>query len=340
MAEKKKGLTFKELPVYCKILRIVTLVLLMLGTIQMLIGMILTIDNPYLWGITLGALGFLIPAIIVGIIDLNLEKKYKAKLDAQQPTETAPKAEEVKAEQPKEQPKVEDAWICPNCGAKMTGKFCHKCGTKKTDGQAVAQEAKPVAAAAPVASASEPVKEEPKKSKKGLIIGLSVGGGCLLLAGLIVGGVFGIKAIANSINGGGGGSTKDSLPADYEFTVPYGTVDYETDDTLTGFVFRSDKSIREYCWCYSNSYKSYRYYEIKEGTYVYNKSTQTINVTLTEYQAYGDGWYVHNYDTPEKLTFKIKTETKMVYSASNINDTVVKKVTTFTNSTSTKYTGS
>lgn len=345
MAEKKKGLTFKELPVYCKILRIVFLVLFGLGTIQMLIGMILSIDNPGCWPITLGALGFLIPAIVVAIINLNLEKKYKAKLDAQQPSEHAPKAEEVKAEQPK----VEDSWICPNCGATMTGKFCHKCGTKKPDGQAPVQEAKPVAAAAPAAAVKEPVKAEPvkdelaqeepkKKSKAGLIIGLSVGGGVLLLAGIIVGGIFGFKAIANAFNGGE--TTKDSLPADYEFKVPYGTVDYETEDALDGFVFYDNKDVRMYNWCYSKSHNDYRIYEIKEGTYTYTKSTQTIVVSLTEYQFYGDSWYVHYYEVPEQLTFKIKTETKMVYSASNISDTIVKKVSYFTNSTSNKYSGS
>ena len=332
MAEKKKaGLTFKQLPVYCKILRIVMLVLLFLGMTQMIIGTVLNA-----WGVTLGALAFIVPAIAVAIVDIILEKKYKEKLEAQKPVEEAPKAEEPKVEQHQEQPKVEDSWVCPKCGATMTGKFCHKCGTKKPDGQVVA-EAKPVTAAAPAAAVSEPVEEEPKKSKKGLIIGLSVGGGVLLLTGVIIGTVFGIKALAG-LNGGG--TVKESLPADYEFTVPYGTVDYETEDTQTGFVFYDNKDVRVYHWCYSNSYKDYRIYEIKEGSYSYTKSTQTIIVSLTEYQFYGDGWYVHNYETPQQLTFKIKTETKMMYSSENISDTVVKKVTYFTNSTSTKYSGS
>ena len=335
MAEnKKKGLTFKELPGYCKAMRIVMAVLMLLAAIQMIVAAVLSIDNPYLWYLYMPAIGFAVPAIVVGIIDLNLEKKYKAKLDAQ--PQQAPE-EEKKVEAPKQEtPKQQDGgWDCPNCGAHNQGKFCIKCGTKKPEQAAVA-------AAAPAAVASEPARAEaPKKSNKGLIIGLSVGGGCLVLAGLIVGGVFGVKAIADSLNGGGANSTtKDSLPADYEFTVPYGTVDYETEDATQGFVFYQDKKVREYCWTWSNSYKEYRIYEIKEGTYTYTKSTQTINVSITEYQVYSTDWHVYQYEAPEQLTFKIKSETKMVYSASNINDTVVKKVTTFTNSTSKKYTGS
>ena len=327
---KKKGLTFKELPVACKVLRIVYLVLFLSGMIPLLIGMILSIDNPGAWPITLSALGFLIPALVVIIIELNLEKKYKASPDAQVEEK---KTEPSKEETPKVEPK--ETWICPNCGAEMTGKFCHKCGTKKPE--------KVVAAVASAPAKEEPVAApvEQKKSKKGLIIGLSVGGGTLLLVGLIVGGIFGIRAIANSINGGGGDN--DYLPSDYVFEVKYGTVDYETEDALTGFVFYGPEysnKVRVYHWCYSNSYRDYRFYEIKEGSFVYTKSTQTISVSLTEYQFYGDGWTVHPYEVPEQLTFKIKTSEKMIYSSSNVNDTVVKKVTTFTNSTSTKYTGS
>ena len=57
MAEKKRkqvGIPFKELPVYCKIIRIVTSVLLCLGAIQTLIGGILMIENPY-YGVLLSA---------------------------------------------------------------------------------------------------------------------------------------------------------------------------------------------------------------------------------------------------------------------------------------------
>ena len=347
MAEqKKKGLTFKELPGYCKAMRIVLAVLMLLAAIQMIVAAALTANNPYLWYLYMPAIGFVVPALVVGIVDLNIEKKLMAKREAEQAATPTP-AEAKKAEPSKEEaPKAEakDTWICPNCGAQMTGKFCHKCGTKKPE--------KVAAAAAPVAAKQEPVAApaEEKKSKKGLIIGLSVGGGVLLLAGIVVGSVFGIKAIANSINGGGGGGgsgSKDYLPEDYVFEIPYGTASYETDDTLTGFVFYGDidsypelkNTVRVYNWCYSNYYHEYRYYELKYGTFTYTQSTQTIKVSIDSYQCYNSSWSTKYYEVPEQLTFKIKTTEKMVYSASNINDTVVKKVSYFTNTTSKKYSG-
>ena len=100
MAEKKRkqvGIPFKELPVYCKIIRIVTSVLLCLGAIQTLIGGILMIENPYLWGVTIGALGFLIPALVLAIIELNLEKKILARREAEGQTQPQ-QVEEKKAE--------------------------------------------------------------------------------------------------------------------------------------------------------------------------------------------------------------------------------------------------
>ena len=40
-------------------------------------------------------------------------------------------AEQQKAQQAAKEPK--DAWTCPNCGSKVTGKFCPECGTKKPE---------------------------------------------------------------------------------------------------------------------------------------------------------------------------------------------------------------
>ena len=300
MAEKKKGIPFKELPKRFKVLRILTLCLMLPGIVMSIVGTALGIGGI---GILLaGLFTFAIPAIVIAIIDFKLEANYKKELESKKPSEPQ---EEVKQEP---QPKVNEIKSEPT------------------------PEPKPIKEE-PV---SVPIKE--KKSKKGLIIGLSVGGGCLLLTGLIVGGIFGIGAIVDAIGERGG--SKDYLPSDYVFSVPYGTVDYETEDATTGFVFYENKNIRVYHWCYSQSYKDYRIYEIKEGTYTYTQSTQTINVSLNEYQFYGTNWTVHYYEVPEELTFKIKSTEKMVYSASNISDTIVKKVSTFKNSTSTKYTGS
>ena len=154
MAEKKRkqvGIPFKELPVYCKIIRIVTSVLLCLGAIQTLIGGILMIENPYLWGVTIGALGFLIPALVLAIVEMNLEKKILARREAEggQPQAEAPKAEE--------KPQG-NGWYCPNCGAHNEGKFCSKCGTKKPDQVVAEKEPAPVV--------EEPIKKEEKEPAK------------------------------------------------------------------------------------------------------------------------------------------------------------------------------
>ena len=364
MAEKKKfkGIPFKELPVYCKIIRIITSVLLLLGATQTLIGAILMINNPYLWGISIGALGFLIPALVLAIVEMNLEKKILARREAEGGTQPQPTEDKKVESQPV--PKSQDnGWYCPNCGAHNTGKFCSKCGTKKPE-VVNAKEPEVVAEKEPDPVVEEPAEEvkpvkaepvevetakteEPKKSKKGLIIGLAAGGGALLLIGAIVGGIFGVRAIINAAQGRSGGESesKDSLPSNYEFTIPYGTVSYETDSTTTGFVFYGDidgypelkNTVRVYEWCWSNYYNEYRYYELKFGTFTYTKSTQTINVTLDRYQCYNTSWNNYYFEVPEELTFKIKSETKMIYSASNIYDTVVKKVSYFTNSTSKQY---
>lgn len=268
-----------------------------------------------MFGLYFGALGFLIPALIVAIVDFNLEKKWMAT-----------RTEQVE-EKPVEQPKVEER----------------------------KQEVKPQPEPEPVKAVEEPLKEEPKvkevktetpkveekpkKSKKGLIIGLSVGGGVLLLAGVIVGSVFGIKAIANAINestDGGSSSSKDVLPSDYVFTVS-GSVDYETKDTMTGFVFlESGKKIKVYEYFHAPDHSGIKVYEIKFGTWAYTQSTQTIKVTIDQFEVYTTNYVTHNYDDPEVLTFKIKSTTKMVYSSSNISDTVVNKVSSLTNGT-TKY---
>ena len=160
MAEKKKykGIPFKELPVYCKIIRIVTSVLLCLGAIQTLIGGILMIENPYLWGVTIGALGFLIPALVLAIIELNLEKKILARREAE--GQTQPQQVEEKKAESVEAPKAEtkETWICPNCGEHNEGNFCKSCGSKRPE-EAKVEEPKPVAEKEATPVVEEPVKE-------------------------------------------------------------------------------------------------------------------------------------------------------------------------------------
>ena len=109
MAEKKNKpkYTFKELPVYCKILRIVAAVLMCIGAIWLIIAAIVCIDNPYAFGLYFAALGFLIPACAAAIVEFVLEKKWlerrqaQGDVPAQQPVEQKvaeqPKAEEAKA---------------------------------------------------------------------------------------------------------------------------------------------------------------------------------------------------------------------------------------------------
>ena len=341
MADNKKPkFSFKELPIYCKILRIVAAVLMVIGAIWLIIAAIVSINNPYMFGLYFGALSFLIPACAAAIVEFVLEKKWNEKRMAEG-------GQSQPAPEKKEEPKTtKDGWYCTNCGAYNTGNFCEKCGTKKGE-QPKVEKKQVVAEEALVPAKSEPAKvepekaevqkaEEPKKSKKGLIIGLAVGGGSLLLIGAIVGGVFGIKAILNVFSSEGGG-TSDSLPSDYKFTVS-GTVDYETEDTLNGFVFYENHNVREYLWFHAPDHSGIKIYEIKEGTWTYNQSSQTINVSLDEFQVY-PSWSVGYYEEPEQLTFKIKTTSKMSYSSSTISSTIVNKVTTFTNSTSAKYYG-
>ena len=167
MAEKKKykGIPFKELPVYCKIIRIVTSVLLCLGAIQTLIGGILMIENPYLWGVTIGALGFLIPALILAIIELNLEKKILARREAE--GQTQPQQVEEKKAESTEAPKAEtkETWICPSCGEHNEGNFCKSCGSKRPE-EAKVEETKPVAEKEATPVVGEPVKKaEPAKAE-------------------------------------------------------------------------------------------------------------------------------------------------------------------------------
>lgn len=162
MAEKKRkqvGIPFKELPVYCKIIRIVTSVLLCLGAIQTLIGGILMIENPYLWGVTIGALGFLIPALVLAIVEMNLEKKILARREAE--GQTQPQQVEEKKVESAEAPKAEtkETWICPNCGEHNDGNFCKSCGSKRPE-EAKVEEQKPVAEKEATTVVEEPVKEE------------------------------------------------------------------------------------------------------------------------------------------------------------------------------------
>ena len=44
-----------------------------------------------------------------------------------------PDAQPTKNETEKTEAKVENGWVCPNCGKTVTGKFCSDCGTKKPE---------------------------------------------------------------------------------------------------------------------------------------------------------------------------------------------------------------
>lgn len=146
MANKnnKQKFSFKELPVYCKVLRIVAAVLMCIGAIWLIIAAIVCIENPYAFGLYFGALGFLIPACAVAIVEFVLEKKWLERRQAQgdvQPQQVEEKKVEP-AEQPSEAQKSE--WVCPNCGEHNEGNFCKSCGTKRPEQVVAEKEATPV----------------------------------------------------------------------------------------------------------------------------------------------------------------------------------------------------
>ena len=154
MANKnnKQKFSFKELPVYCKVLRIVAAVLMCIGAIWLIIAAIVCIENPYAFGLYFGALGFLIPACAVAIVEFVLEKKWLERRQAQgdvQPQQVEKKKVEP-AEQTSEPQKA--TWECPNCGEHNEGNFCKSCGTKRPEQVVAEKEAAPVV--------NEPVQEE------------------------------------------------------------------------------------------------------------------------------------------------------------------------------------
>ena len=167
MANKnnKQKFSFKELPVYCKILRIVAAVLMCIGAIWLIIAAIVCIENPYAFGLYFGALGFLIPACAVAIVEFVLEKKWLERRQAQ--GDVQPQQVEEKKAESAEAPKVEtkETWICPNCGEHNEGNFCKSCGSKRPE-EAKVEETKPVAEKEATPVVEEPVKEaEPAKAE-------------------------------------------------------------------------------------------------------------------------------------------------------------------------------
>ena len=246
MAEKKKNqmLPFKELPVRFKVLRIVFICLELPGMIMAVIGTALGVAGI---GVLIsGILTFLVPGLVVAIIDFKLETKYRKELEAKQangeaPTpkakaEPTPVIENKPAPQPEPQPA--DGWICPNCGAHVKGNFCVECGTKKPEPKPepvpepvpVVEEVEPV----PEPAIEEPVQEEPsfepepqpvyqandnngnperKSSKKGLILILIIVGALVLVGGGVGVGI----ALANKKNKNNEDGPRDD---DYSYVAP------------------------------------------------------------------------------------------------------------------------
>lgn len=247
MAEKKKNqmLPFKELPVRFKVLRIVFVCLELPGMIMAIVGTALGVAGI---GVLIsGILTFLVPGLIVAIIDFKLETKYRNELEAKKANGEAP-APEAKAEpapvienKPEPQPELapaSDGWVCPNCGAHVKGNFCVECGTKKPEPQPepvpapapVVEEVEPV----PEPAIEEPVQEEPsfepepqpvyqandnngdperKTSKKGLILVLIIVGALVLVGGGVGVGI----ALANKKNKNNEDGPRDD---DYSYVVP------------------------------------------------------------------------------------------------------------------------
>ncbi len=131
MAEKSKKpkFSFKELPVYCKVLRIVAAVLMAIGAIWLIVAAIVTINNSYAFGLYFGALGFLIPACAAAIVEFVLEKKWVERKMAQ--GDVPEQATEKKEGETKPESNNNEVWFCPECGTKNEGAFCSNCGFKK-----------------------------------------------------------------------------------------------------------------------------------------------------------------------------------------------------------------
>ena len=157
MAKKEKPkFSFKELPVYCKILRIVAAVLMVIGAIWLIIAAIICIDNPGAFGLYFTSLGFLIPACAVAIVEFVLEKKWLERRKAQGLDQ--PQQVEEKKEEPAQEA-LKASWECPNCGTHNEGNFCKNCGTKRPE-EAKVEDPKPVAEKEATPVVEEPVKEE------------------------------------------------------------------------------------------------------------------------------------------------------------------------------------
>lgn len=302
MAEEKKKnklLPFKELPVYCKILRIVFLVLTLYGVTMTVIGTALGIAGI---GILIaGLVSGLLPALAIILIDFSLEKKYVARRDGQ----VSPKEPKAIEEQPKaeEAPKAEPVIV------------------EKPKEAAVEEKPAPVVKEEPVEVKEEPKEEAPapkkKKSKKGLIIGLSIAGGILLLLGA-AGGTVGYlysQGVFNRSNGGS--SSEDVLPSDYVFN-PNPTLIYEEDDSqfksgsYSSYEFRKGGTFEKY------SFINSKLSMIKYGSWVYNKSMQRVSLTITAYDTkYSEGSWSgkYNYDERQYDYCRIVSETKMMVLA-------------------------
>ena len=182
MAEKSKKpkISFKELPVYLKVLRIVFLVLFIIGMTFEIVAMILSIDNPYNWPLHIPALSILFPALAVAIVNFVLEKKYREKLEAKK---AAQPAEENKETEAKPVSTNNEVWFCPECGTKNEGAFCSNCGSKKP----VVEQKKEVSA-----SKEETPKQEVKSNntlQKVLHIVIPCAGFGIIAVWLLIGGL-------------------------------------------------------------------------------------------------------------------------------------------------------
>ncbi len=131
MAEKSKKpkFSFKELPVYCKVLRIVAAVLMVIGAVWLIIAAVITINNSNAFGLYFTALGFLIPACAAAIVEFVLEKKWVERKMAQ--GDVPEQAAEKKEGETKPESNNNEVWFCPECGTKNEGAFCSNCGFKK-----------------------------------------------------------------------------------------------------------------------------------------------------------------------------------------------------------------
>ncbi len=188
--------------------------------------------------------------------------------------------------------------FCPNCGKQLpeNGNFCPNCGTKVAAAQQPAQvppvQVPPVQVPTVSVQPEVPATPVKKKSKKGLIIGLSVGGGVLVILLAVIVAVF-------VLLGGNKGPTMTykGMTFSYGMEVDLDKLESRFPDIELGgkeYQWGSETVSERYCWLEEGTVLILRTDDITEITKVvafcvYEGSSAQINgvrVGASEYSFY------------------------------------------------------